>query len=1073
MTPGDLPPTPVRLAKLTRPSSTGLIPRERLFESLDRGIAGGLVWIDGPAGAGKTSLATIWLKTRGLPHLWYQVDAGDADPATFFHHLGGAAEALGRHPALPLLPLTPEYLLDLDGYVRQFSARLWARLGQPFVLALDNFQALPAGAPLQHLLVTLADCLPEGCMVLVCSRQPPPPAFVRWMTAPSFTEVGWADLRLRDDEAAAIAAARHFGSPDLVESLNGLARGWSAGLVLLIRAASAGIGVAGADTETPQSILDYFAGELFARLPASDQETLARCAIPIRVTGTLAAAISANEAAPALLAELHAQRFFTDRLQAGSGEPQYEFHPLFREFLLDRLARTCPAETLGALRDRAAALVEQQGDVEQAMSLQLANRDWPSAARKIVALCPGVFARGRGATIDEWISALPDEVLDQTPWLRFWRGLSRFPMRLEAGRADLMAAYAAFTDRGDEMGRLAACSEILSSYVITWEDLSPCAKWIVEMDAIRGALPPDALLHMPVEVAARVLMGHVAIFMHQPSHPAVTDAVRQAEMRLRACDVPALRVVLANLPGLYHLWRGSFTRLEKLFEDQAATDDVADVAPAPYLLQMNNEICLAWQQARHADALALLERAERLAAATGVHICDASIAMQGAYTALSMQDFDLAERYVRKFGDSAGGDATMNRVHASWLRLCARYLRGERQVLEYAAPMIEEIVPYGVSFGVATFRIDFAQMLSLEGRYAEALTQLEEPWQIAEAMGSDILRFHVLMARAYAHLAGGTLQTGRECLAAALAIGRSGDYRNCHPLWIPRIMSFLFSRALEWGIEADYVRRFIRHRDVAPDSPEVAGWPWPLRVYAFGRFRVRKEDEPLHTGRKAQRRVLELLQAIAVLGPRGVSRELLVESLWPDADGDAGNDAFQITLHRLRKLLGAEEAVILEHGRVMFNPRLVWVDTEAFERLADEIERSEPSDLDGRLMRTLDKALTLYAEPLLAHEEERAWLLTPRARLRSRFHRLVTRGARTLQQSGSVDAAIDVTRRALEVEPLSEELHRQLIALHVAAGRNAEAADAYRQCEKLLRDVLGVSPSSETARALNGVALRP
>ena len=75
------------LAKITRPSPEGIFPRERLFHLLDRSCLNPVTFVSGPPGSGKTSLVTSYLKDRKLPCLWYQVDEGDHDPATFFFHM--------------------------------------------------------------------------------------------------------------------------------------------------------------------------------------------------------------------------------------------------------------------------------------------------------------------------------------------------------------------------------------------------------------------------------------------------------------------------------------------------------------------------------------------------------------------------------------------------------------------------------------------------------------------------------------------------------------------------------------------------------------------------------------------------------------------------------------------------------------------------------------------------------------------------------------------------------------------------------------------------------------------------
>src|SRR5882724_10105701 len=94
------------LAKLTRPRLHKAMARERLFSVLDEARTyKPAICVVGPPGAGKTTLIASWLDARGIKGIWYQVDPGDADLATFFYYLGEAAKAFARkgHRALPAL----------------------------------------------------------------------------------------------------------------------------------------------------------------------------------------------------------------------------------------------------------------------------------------------------------------------------------------------------------------------------------------------------------------------------------------------------------------------------------------------------------------------------------------------------------------------------------------------------------------------------------------------------------------------------------------------------------------------------------------------------------------------------------------------------------------------------------------------------------------------------------------------------------------------------------------------------------------------------------------------------------
>ena len=112
------------LAKVSLPINTQAMPRVSLFERLDGLREHQVIWISSPAGSGQTTLVSTYLEARELPCLWYQVDVGDDDPASFFYYLGRAVLSAVPHIRKSFPALTPEYLLGLP----TFTLRLFEEL---------------------------------------------------------------------------------------------------------------------------------------------------------------------------------------------------------------------------------------------------------------------------------------------------------------------------------------------------------------------------------------------------------------------------------------------------------------------------------------------------------------------------------------------------------------------------------------------------------------------------------------------------------------------------------------------------------------------------------------------------------------------------------------------------------------------------------------------------------------------------------------------------------------------------------------------------------------------------------
>jgi ATP/maltotriose-dependent transcriptional regulator MalT len=138
-------------------------------------------------------------------------------------------------------------------------------------------------------------------------------------------------------------------SKNAIANLQTATDGWAAGLVLsLEQLRTQGETPEKPTEESSEVLFDYFAGEIFKKADPVTQEVLLQTSFVPRVTAAIAAKLTGHVDAGEILARLHKQNYFTNKL-AGN-EPTYEYHPLSRKFLLALAHRTYSSDRLNEIR---------------------------------------------------------------------------------------------------------------------------------------------------------------------------------------------------------------------------------------------------------------------------------------------------------------------------------------------------------------------------------------------------------------------------------------------------------------------------------------------------------------------------------------------------------------------------------------------------------------------------------------------------------------------------------------------------------------------------------------------------
>jgi DNA-binding SARP family transcriptional activator len=783
------------------------------------------------------------------------------------------------------------------------------------------------------------------------------------------------------------------------------------------------------------------------------------------MTAALAAELSGLPAASRVLSRLHARNYFTER-RAGD-EVVYQYHPLFREFLQAMARTTVTPDRLVDIQRKAAQLLAQAGQAEDAVALLRETGDGAGLAALVVAHAHDLVTQGRHQTLEEWASHVPAPVAAETGWLQYWLGISRTPFAPALARRNLERAWELFRATGDVTGTFSAWAGVVGTILYEWSDFTKLDRWIDALEALLRQQPGFPSRETETRVTATMFY---ALMFRRPQHPDIELWAERARTLSRTAD--ATRQMLTGfMLATYDLWMGRHARAAASLEQLKALAAAPGAPPLVTLCWRVVEAHYHWHMAEPDRCLQAMASGLDLARRSGVHLMDANLLAQGVYGALLGGDSSRARALLAELAGvvQEAGEVNESQYHflMGWESLLARDLP---QALEHARHALRLVS--GAPVAQAWNEIAMAIVLHEAGETVAARRHLADGRATGRTLRSRMIEFMALLAEAHFALAEDRAEEATAPLTDALALGRANGYRAA-AWWRRDAMARLCARALETGIETSYVRDLIRLHRLSPKSPATApdAWPWPLAIRALGAFTVTRDGTVVTFTGKVPQRPLALLKALVALGGCDVPEERLTDLLWPDAEGDGAHRVFATTLHRLRDLLGPEGTLRLQDGRLTLDPRLVWLDVWSFERFLLEAEQAERRGDRRASVDLLERALALYRGPFLASEPRADWAISARERLRDKFLRATGRLCRHWTEAGEWERAAEGYARGLDVDDLAEEFYQGLMQCYERLGRRAEAVRVAERCRHALAAVLGVEPSPATqaiARRLGG-----
>ena len=255
--------------------------------------------------------------------------------------------------------------------------------------------------------------------------------------------------------------------------------------------------------------------------------------------------------------------------------------------------------------------------------------------------------------------------------------------------------------------------------------------------------------------------------------------------------------------------------------------------------------------------------------------------------------------------------------------------------------------------------------------------------------------------------------------------------------------------------------RGIRRTRPAASGPGAStGLP---AIWTLGGFAAERDGVPVDASAWQSRKARDLVKVLVARRGHRVSRDLLMELLWPEEPPERLHNRLSVALATARSVLGAgpdsgTSAVIKADAEAVWLDRdAVVVDVESFLSATSKALALARNHPDATPIASLQAAEAAYGGDFLEDDADAEWAAPLREQARSAYLAVTRILTHRLLDSGDLDAAARYALRILELDPWDEDAHIWLVRTLDSAGRHGEARRQYRNYVARMRE-LDVEP---------------
>jgi len=405
------------LTKLYIPApSKSLVFRENLLNRLNQGLDRKLILISAPAGYGKTTLISEWIRQNKIPTAWFSIDKNDNDPVEFLSYSISAIQNIHKdfgQVALELLkshrPFEAESIINL--LINEII-----EIEIDFLLVFDDFHLIN-NSEVYNLMVYLLDHAPENIHVVILTRSDPALPVARLRSQNQLTEFRSSDLCFSTNDIFVLFNKRLKIklSTDDAKSLETKTEGWIAGLQLTALSMSGQENISGFINDLKgdnRYIMDYLIEEVLKIQSDDIEDFLLRTSILEQISAPLCNQVLNRKDSQLILEELEKCGMFITPLD--TDRHWYRYHHLFADLLKQRLLFKDKL-LLEGLHKKASKWFEDNEMYDLAITHSLVIKDYVKSIQLLGEVVENMWKNGLHSAILSYGDLIPDELIKHNP----------------------------------------------------------------------------------------------------------------------------------------------------------------------------------------------------------------------------------------------------------------------------------------------------------------------------------------------------------------------------------------------------------------------------------------------------------------------------------------------------------------------------------------------------------------------------------------------------------------------------------------------------------------------------------